>query len=108
MIEIYKKYGALRDRFEVLAIHNSDAASLAEMDLRLPGIRKRYWGGKALPFPVLLDDESLTWSEYKASKIPTYILLDPTGKVVERGGPERLAEELARLTPPEEETGGDE
>lgn len=97
MIDLYKKYDALRDRFEILALHNSDVDTLAEMDRRTAKIQERYWGENPLPFPVLLDDESLTASEYTSSQFPTYMLVDPKGKVVERGGPELLEKELARI-----------
>ncbi|MHC4861850.1 MAG: peroxiredoxin family protein [Planctomycetota bacterium] len=97
LIALYEKHRDLRDRFEILAISNSEVASLAELDERTARIRARHWGGKPLPFPLLLDDEGLTAAEFGVSMFPTFMLVDPDGKVVERGDPKRLEAELAKL-----------
>jgi hypothetical protein len=97
LIRLHERYRALRDRFAIVAIHNSEVSTLAELDRRTATARARYWGGKPLPFPLLLDDDSLTYTDYGVSMYPTFMLVDPSGKVVERGDPERLEAELKKL-----------
>ena len=52
---LYDKYSALRDRFEILAFHDATVSTFEELDEKLEPIREKYWAGKSLPFPILLD-----------------------------------------------------
>lgn len=94
---MYRKYADLKDKFEIVAVHNSEARDLKDYDRLTATIQKRYWGGKPLPFPLLLDDDSLTYDEFGVSVYPTFMLVDPEGKVVKEGGPDRLEAELGKL-----------
>ncbi len=52
------------------------------MDEKTINIRKKHWGGKELPFTVLLDFDSKTEQEYGIDSHPTLILISPDGIVV--------------------------
>lgn len=56
------------------------------------------WGGKPLPFPVLLDDAWKTYRTYDVGLYPTIALLDPEGKVVPQGNIEKLEAVLKKLS----------
>src|SRR5207237_10370329 len=56
--------------------------SFAELDPRLLKMKERYWQGKDLPFPVLLDATGATEKLYGVKAHPTHLLIDPDGKLV--------------------------
>ena len=85
-----------RDRFQILSIcidSDGDLKSMADVDRRLEPIVKHVWGGKALPFPVLLDPTFRTWERYGLSGLGTVVLIDPDGNLVP-GDETTLAEKL--------------
>ncbi len=89
-----------RDRFEILAICidcNGEMKSIAEVDRELEPIVKHVWGGKLLPFPVLLDPSMTTLERFGVPGYET-ILIDPDGKLVE-GDDTTLAEKLNEKKP---------
>ncbi len=93
----YGKHKDRLDRFEILAIHDSTVKTLEELDIRLAPAVEKVWGGKPLPFPVLVDDRGRTKRAWGVSEVPTVILVDPAGKIVSAGNEETLAEQLAFL-----------
>lgn len=90
--KIYEEYRDLRDRFEVLAFHDNSVKDFDELDENLKPAMKAYWGGKPLPFPVLLDTTGETVMAYGINSWPTSFLIDPEGKIVAAE-----AEELERI-----------
>jgi hypothetical protein len=82
LIGLYQDHADHRDQFAILAVHDRSVKSLAELDQKLPGIRQRYWQGKDLPFPVLLDATGKTEKLYGIRAYPTGLLIDPDGKLV--------------------------
>ena len=61
--EFYKQHAADRNRFEILAIcdtSSDEGRSIEEFEVLSAGIVKNEWGGKQLPFPVLLDGKGRT------------------------------------------------
>ena len=98
---LYEKYAAIRDKFEVLAFHDASVKTLAELDEKLEPIIKERWGGKALPFPILLDPSRATLKAYGISAYPTNILIDPEGRIVKGHAEKTLEKKLAELAPPE-------
>lgn len=87
----YEKHRAQRARFEILAFHDATAGSLKELDRKLERVVKHVWGGKTLPFPVLLDKTGATVREWGIRAFPTTVLIDPQGRVVDRAGRRPLA-----------------
>jgi hypothetical protein len=58
--------------------------SLKELDARLASIKRRFWQGKELPFPILLDGANETKELFGIRGYPTHLLVDPEGKLVGR------------------------
>lgn len=99
MIQFYEKHAAERDRFVLIAFHDSSVKSLAEMDSQLQKkkIPQKFWGGRTLPFPVLIDSTGQTVRAWGIKAFPTQILIDPAGNIVRSGsGLEPLLEQKLR------------
>ena len=88
-MELYEEYADVRDGFEILAFHDSSAKSLEELAPRLEELAAERWGGKPLPFPILLDATGETIDTLGITNFPTLLLVAPDGKVV-RGASNRL------------------
>jgi hypothetical protein len=82
LIDLYEAHAAHRDQFEIIAFHDDTAKNFAELDEKLKRIKKAAWGGKDLPFPILLDETGETIKTFGVNKFPTTILIDPDGKLV--------------------------
>jgi hypothetical protein len=82
LIALYEDHADQRDKFEIIAVHDNSVKSFAELDAKLPKIKERYWQGKDLPFPVLLDVNGETEKLYGIAYHPTGLLIDPEGKLV--------------------------
>ena len=63
---------------------------------KLTALKKQYWGGKDLPFPILLDASGDTLKRYGIMGFPTTILIDPEGRVIRGGNAKVLAEKLKK------------
>lgn len=95
--KFYEEHAADRDRFEILAICNTEqeqAVTFEAFDPLAEPLVKDVWKGKQLPYPVLLDGEGKTSAVYGIQSWPTTLLIDPEGKLVKGGGLEMLAEKL--------------
>ena len=99
LIEYYGKHKS--DQFEVIAFHDARVKDFAELDQKLADkkIREQYWGGKDLPFPVLLDASGETIRQYGVQAFPTTILIDPEGRLVGRGSEKLLEQAMAGKLP---------
>ncbi len=82
----YEKHKDKRDKFEVFAFHDPAAKTFEELDKRLPGLREKYWKGKPLPFPILLDSTGETINGWGIRAFPTTVLIDPQGNLVRLKG----------------------
>jgi hypothetical protein len=98
LIALYEDHAEHRDKFEVFAIHDESVKSFDELDKKLTSIRKQYWQGKDLPFPVLLDAAEKTEKLYGIRAWPTGLLIDPSGKLVGEAGVSELEAKLPRLS----------
>jgi thiol-disulfide isomerase/thioredoxin len=99
LTKFYDEHAADRDRFETLAICNTEsdnACTIAEYDALVAPVIEKVWGGKPLPFPVLVDGEGRTAGAYGIQGIPQLLLIDPEGRLVEDGDEATLAEELKK------------
>jgi hypothetical protein len=96
---LYEDHADHRERFEVLAIHDQSAESFADLDKKLATaqIKERYWQGKDLPFPVLLDATGKTAKLYGTGGRAMGLLIDPDGKVVGGALPADLEAKLPPL-----------
>jgi thiol-disulfide isomerase/thioredoxin len=100
MIDLYEEYHKDRNKFQILAFHDGTAKDLADVDRKVERVRRRYWGGQDLPFPILLDATGQTIKEFGIQAFPTLVLIDPEGRLVCRVAEEHLDETLAERRPP--------
>ena len=97
LVKFYDDHKTQREQFEILAICvdcNGEIKTVAEVDRALQPIVKYVWGGKPLPFPVLLDPSMTTLERYGVPGYET-ILIDPEGRLVE-GDETVLAKKLTQ------------
>jgi len=96
LMKFYEEHAAQRDQFEILSIcidYDGELKSIADVDRALGPIVKHVWGGKTLPFPILLDPTFKTWERFGLPGLGTVILIDPDGKLI-KGDEAVLAEKL--------------
>ena len=98
-MRFYEEHAADRDRFEVLAFHDEAAKTFAELDPKLADLKEKAWGGKDLPFPILLDASGKTCRDFGIRAFPTTILIDPQGNLVKHGSEDELAVTLGEGRP---------
>jgi hypothetical protein len=72
---------------------------LAELDEKMEPLKEKYWKGRSLPFPILLDATGETLRAFGISAFPTNVLIDPEGRVVPGNPEEILKAKLAELAP---------
>jgi hypothetical protein len=97
LMELYDKHADKRDRFQILAFHDPRAETLRELDEKLEPIRKLHWKGRDLPFPVLLEPSGKTLERWGIRSFPTFVLIDPQGRVVRLATVEMLDRILSGL-----------
>jgi thiol-disulfide isomerase/thioredoxin len=100
LIKLYEDHAADRDRFEILSIcidTEGDLATLADLDRQLEPIVANVWGGRKIPFPILLDKTSETWLNFGIPGLGFVLLVDPDGNLCE-GDEQTLAEKLKQPT----------
>jgi hypothetical protein len=97
LIDFYEDHKADRDKFEILAFHDAQAKNFTELDKKLEPIIKNRWGGRPLPFPILLDSTGETIEKFGISAFPTIVLIDPEGRLVGQAKTEELEMHLLPL-----------
>ena len=86
LIQFYNERKELRDRFEIIGVHNcDDVATVAELD------HARFWDAEdrkpePIPFPVVVDDEGKSFNTYfiargRSRSVPHWFLVNPDGIV---------------------------
>lgn len=97
LTKFYQEHAADRERFEILSVcvtNDADIKSSAQFEPWYLPLAEKAWGGKKLPFPVLIDGEGKTRTAYGISSFPTTLLIDPDGRLVQWGDEVLLAEKL--------------
>ncbi len=95
MMEIHDDHQAERDKYVVLTVHSAHGGeSLAKIDEKLVPIVRDTWGGRMLPFPILLDSDGTIQKTFGVAHWPTTILFDPEGKLVDEVSPDELEKKL--------------
>jgi thiol-disulfide isomerase/thioredoxin len=85
LTKIYEEHAADRDKFEILAICDTEYEKAPTLDLYDPlaaKIADEVWKGKSLPFPQIIDGEGRTTARYGVQSWPTTLLIDPDGNLV--------------------------
>ncbi len=98
----YEKHATDRDRFEILAICNTEAEkahTIEAYDALVAPLVEKVWAGKQLPYPVLVDGEGRTSGVYGIQGWPTVLLIDPEGHLVKNGDLATLGEKLKAKKP---------
>jgi len=97
LTKIYEEHAADRDKFEILAICDTEyekAPTLETYDPLAAKIADEAWNGKPLPFPQIIDGEGRTTGVYGIRSWPTTLLIDPDGNLVKGGDERTLVEKL--------------
>lgn len=92
-MKLWDTYELLHDDFSIIAFHDAKVKNFEELDEKLEGIIEEHWGGRELPFPILLDATGQTLRDYDIHTFPTLLLIDPDGKLV-KGRAEKMLEEI--------------
>ena len=66
----------------------------AEVDERLKPVIRENWGGRVLPFPILLDADGSIQQTFGVEHWPTTLLFDPDGKLIGEVSPDHLETRL--------------
>jgi hypothetical protein len=99
LVAFYERRKTQRNRFEILAFccdFSESLKTMDDLDRHLAAVKKNVWGGKELPFPVLLDNTFQTYERFglvDKGVFTNFVLIDPDGNLVE-GGLETLARTL--------------
>ena len=100
LIEFYNGHPELRDKFEILALHESRTVkTFEELDEKNAPNERDIWKTK-LPFPVLIDKDNQTVARYGITGYPTLVLIDPEGNQVKAGNLDVLKEKLGVQSEP--------
>jgi peroxiredoxin len=88
LMNFYEAHRAHRDKFEIIAFccdFSESIKSISELEQHLKPVKKKVWGGKDLPFPVLLDNTFQTYERLglEGSGVSNLLLINPDGKFVE-------------------------
>lgn len=100
LVNFYETHKKHRDKFEIVAFclnKDGDFNTLKDLDKELEAVIKSVWGGKPLPFPVLLDNTFQTSESYGLDRVGVLLLIDPEGNLV-KGDENTLAEKLDSST----------
>ncbi len=96
LTRFYEAHQIQRDQFEIVAVCNAEPESktMNELDRLLAPVVKEVWHGKALPFPLVLDNTIQTAENFGIELIiGKKLLFDPAGRLVP-GDEKTLAEKL--------------
>jgi peroxiredoxin len=88
LMAFYEARKAQRDQFEILAFccdFSESLPDIAALERQLKPVKKAVWGGKDLPFPVLLDNTFQTYERFglEGNGVSNTLLINPDGKLVE-------------------------
>jgi hypothetical protein len=97
LIDLYEEHKDHRDNFEILAFHDNTVKDFTELDKKLVKVKAANWGGRDLPFPILLDATGATIQTWGITHFPTTVLIDPQGKLIGEVGADALEQKLPPL-----------
>ena len=93
LVELYKEFS--KEGLVIIAIHDDSLGSTEELCKKLREISSKRWGGKGIPFPIVLDGggetkiqgmdarvHGATTAAYGITMWPTKLLINSNGKLV--------------------------
>ncbi len=88
LMAFHEHHKAQADRFEILAFCCDFSETLRDirgLERQLEPVKKAVWGGKDLPFPVLLDNTFQTYERFglEGNGVSNLLLIDPQGRLIE-------------------------
>ncbi len=93
LMKFSDEHKAYADRYSALAFHTYNSlerakvASLADVDKLTASTKAKYWGGRDIPVPILLDQNDETAKLREIGAIPNVMLIDPNGVLVRTNDP---------------------
>jgi thiol-disulfide isomerase/thioredoxin len=97
LMELHRKFEGRP--LAIVALHDQSVQSRAEYDRKIATVRERLWGGRELPFRVLLDSPDpkkaddhgakgagMTVNHYGIKGFPTLFVIDQDGTMIGRVG----------------------
>lgn len=97
MPELIEFYEAKKDKysqFEIISIcvdTDGTIKSFSDVEKRMDPLVAGIWNGKRPSFPIIVDDAQQVRKSYGIWGMPTDLLIDPDGRLVDTGGNEALA-----------------
>jgi len=87
--------------YAIVLLHSGDTADVEHLNAEIErkGFRDDYFGGKPLPFPILLDENAQTVKDWQPRWSSDVLLFDPGGRYVDRADPELLERAAAGEVP---------
>lgn len=83
LMDFAERHSDQRDRFVILAFHDPQIRSFDELAPYLERFKAKHWGGRDLPFPILLDTTGATERAWGIVGYPTNVILDAEGRFVD-------------------------
>lgn len=96
-MDLAQRHAAKRDRFAILTVHTKDIRDVATMDREIAKLERTTWKGRRFPFPVLLDETGRMMRDWGVGALPTSLLVDPHGMIVEGGHQHEAEQALERV-----------
>ena len=100
LIAFVKQHSDSLDKFRIIAIHERSAGETGDWNdyyRKTIKLESTLWGSTP-PFPLTYDETMRMTADWKIHEFPTYVLIDPQGKIVPDGSPALLAAVLSRKT----------
>lgn len=95
-MDLVERHAAQRNRFAILTLHTNDIKDVATMDKQIAKLEESTWKGRRFPFPVLLDETGQMMRDWGVGALPTSLLVDPQGMIVEGGHQDEAERALER------------
>ena len=94
-VKFYDRNQNRSGEFEIIAFHENTVRGFVELERYLAPVKQKFWKGRSLPFPVLLDDTGDTLRRFEVNAFPTTVLIDPQGRLIGNASLAMLQEALA-------------
>lgn len=94
LMELQERFAGRTDEFAILAVHDRSAPDFETLEAKLRELERSVWKGRSLPFPILLDARGESLATYGIQGLPTSVLIDPRGRIVQGDAADLLEDHL--------------